>query len=105
MARELLVLIGTSLLLAAPAAAQSPRLAERFQHEQWPAFWIAAQDGPSRDAGVFHFRRTLRLAAVPARLVVHVSADNRYLAFSSWAGNLVDDDTNGGPDAFVRKLR
>ena len=33
------------------------------------------------------------------------SADNRYLAFSSWAGNLVDDDTNGGPDAFVRKLR
>jgi alpha-L-rhamnosidase len=79
MARELLVLIGTSLLLAAPAAAQSPRLAERFQHEQWPAFWIAAQDGPSRDAGVFHFRRTLRLAAVPARLVVHVSADNRYL--------------------------
>lgn len=32
------------------------------------------------------------------------SADNRYLAFSSWAGNLVADDTNGGPDAFVRKL-
>ena len=33
------------------------------------------------------------------------SADGRYLAFSSWAGNLVAGDTNGGPDAFVRRLR
>jgi Tol biopolymer transport system component len=33
------------------------------------------------------------------------SADDAYLAFSSWSSNLVDGDTNGGPDAFVRKLR
>jgi Tol biopolymer transport system component len=33
------------------------------------------------------------------------SADGLYLAFSSWSGNLVEGDTNGGPDAFVRKLR
>ena len=33
------------------------------------------------------------------------SRDDRYLAFSSWASNLVDGDTNGGPDAFVRSLR
>lgn len=33
------------------------------------------------------------------------SAGNRYLAFSSWAGNLVPGDTNGTADAFVRDLR
>jgi len=33
------------------------------------------------------------------------SADNLYLAFSSWSSNLVEGDTNGGPDAFVRRLR
>ena len=51
----------------------------RFLREQWPASWIAAREGPDKDAGVFHFRRTIRLAAAPERLVVHVSADNRYL--------------------------
>jgi Tol biopolymer transport system component len=39
-----------------------------------------------------------------ANAVGAFSADDRYLAFSSWAGNLVDDDTNGGPDAFVRRI-
>jgi len=33
------------------------------------------------------------------------SADDRYLAFSSWASNLVAGDTNDVPDAFVRDLR
>jgi Tol biopolymer transport system component len=33
------------------------------------------------------------------------SADDRYLAFSSWAANLVSGDTNDKPDAFVRDLR
>jgi Tol biopolymer transport system component len=32
------------------------------------------------------------------------SADNLYLAFSSWSSNLVEGDTNGGPDAFLRRL-
>lgn len=33
---------------------------------------------------------------------VAFSANDRYLAFSSWAANLVDADTNGVADAFVR---
>jgi Tol biopolymer transport system component len=33
---------------------------------------------------------------------VSMSADGRYLAFTSWATNLVPGDTNGRPDAFVR---
>jgi Tol biopolymer transport system component len=32
------------------------------------------------------------------------SADDRYLALSSWASNLVPHDTNGNADAFVRVL-
>jgi Tol biopolymer transport system component len=32
------------------------------------------------------------------------SADDRYLAFSSWASNFVPGDTNGVADAFVRDL-
>lgn len=30
-----------------------------------------------------------------------ISADGRYVAFASWASNLVPDDTNGQPDIFV----
>jgi Tol biopolymer transport system component len=32
------------------------------------------------------------------------TADDRYLAFSSWAANLVSGDTNDKPDAFVRDV-
>jgi Tol biopolymer transport system component len=31
-----------------------------------------------------------------------MSVDNRYLVFSSWAGNLVPNDASPGPDVFVR---
>lgn len=36
--------------------------------------------------------------------VAAFSANDRYLALSSWASNLVPGDTNGCPDAFVREL-
>ena len=39
-----------------------------------------------------------------ANAVAAFSVDNAFLAFSSWSSNLVDGDTNGGPDAFVRRL-
>ena len=34
-----------------------------------------------------------------------ISADGRYIAFYSWASNLVSGDTNGTADVFVRDLR
>ena len=43
-----------------------------------PASWIAPAGVPGDTFTVFHARRTFELAAVPARFVVHVSADNRY---------------------------
>jgi hypothetical protein len=32
-----------------------------------------------------------------------ISADGRYVAFTSFATNLFTDDTNGQPDVFVRE--
>ncbi len=56
-----------------------PTVATDLQERQWPASWIAAPDAPARDAGVYHFRKILDLTSVPSHVVVHVSADNRYL--------------------------
>ncbi|MEW6183312.1 MAG: Ig-like domain-containing protein [Bacillota bacterium] len=40
-----------------------------------------------------------------ASIYAAVSRDGRYVAFSSWATNLVSGDTNGWADAFVRDLQ
>lgn len=42
------------------------------------AHWIAPPGIPADSFIVFHARRTFELNAVPARFVVHVSADNHY---------------------------
>ena len=42
------------------------------------ASWIAPPGVPGDSFTVFHARRTFDLPTVPARFVVHVSADNRY---------------------------
>lgn len=66
-------------LRAAPPPLPTPAAAITSRH--WDAQWIAPADYPGRNYGVFHFRKTLELAAAPARFVVHVSADNRYRLF------------------------
>ena len=60
-------------------ATQAPGVNPALLARQWPASWIAAPDAPQRDAGVYHFRRVVTFPAPPSRLVVHVSADQRYL--------------------------
>src|SRR3954469_8102827 len=47
-------------------------------HGAAPAHWIAPAGTPADTFTVFHARRTFLLEKVPARFVVHVSADNRY---------------------------
>jgi alpha-L-rhamnosidase len=47
----------------------------------WKAQWIQCPDAPERDAGVFHFRKTIHLPSVPAHFMVHVSADNRFTLY------------------------
>jgi hypothetical protein len=69
-----------ALFGAVAAASESPLpVSAKLLRAQWPASWIAAPGAPERDAGVFHFRKVLDLAAVPEHFVVHVSADNRYI--------------------------
>ncbi len=47
----------------------------------WKASWIAHPEGPRREFGVFHFRKTVMLESVPQSFIVHVSGDNRYELF------------------------
>jgi hypothetical protein len=50
-------------------------------HREWKASWITHPTAPLREPLVLHFRRSLTLAAVPARYPVRVSADNRFILF------------------------
>ncbi len=52
----------------------NPRLLSR----SWNSAWITCSDGPFRDYGVFHFRKTIELDNVPSTFIIHVSGDNRY---------------------------
>jgi hypothetical protein len=47
----------------------------------WTASWINCPDGSPRDYGVYHFRKTFTLGAVPQKFIIHVSGDNRYRLF------------------------
>ncbi len=46
--------------------------------KEWKARWIEAAPSAAHQYGVYHFRKTLNIDTLPARFVVHVSADNRY---------------------------
>lgn len=46
-----------------------------------PAPWIAYPTANTTGYGVFHFRKAVSLDSVPAELLIHVSADNRYNLF------------------------
>ncbi len=52
----------------------------RLKHA-WKAQWITHPTESTLDYGVFLFRKTFNLPAVPAEFIVHVSADNRYRLF------------------------
>ncbi|MEJ5962445.1 family 78 glycoside hydrolase catalytic domain [Pedobacter immunditicola] len=49
--------------------------------KSWPSRWISCPDVPQKDYGVFHFRKSIKINAVPQKFVIHVSADNRYRFF------------------------
>ena len=42
------------------------------------ALWVAAPDVPGDAFGVYHFRKSFTLDALPEQFLVHVSGDNRY---------------------------
>ncbi len=52
-----------------------------YAQARWTASWISCPGVAQRAYGVYHFRKTVVLEAVPGRFMVHVSADNRYRLF------------------------
>ena len=52
-----------------------------WAHSRWKAEWISCPDAPQRDAGVFHFRKTVRVTEQPKNFMVHVSADNHFILY------------------------
>ena len=48
---------------------------------KWTAKWITAPNNPSKEYGVFHFRKNFVVNEMPHQFVVNVSADNRYRLF------------------------
>lgn len=54
---------------------------DRILNATWPSQWIGPADDGLRDYGVHHFRRTFHIVRAPQKLVVHLSADNRYKFF------------------------
>ncbi|HWC97459.1 MAG TPA: alpha-L-rhamnosidase C-terminal domain-containing protein [Candidatus Sulfopaludibacter sp.] len=55
--------------------------AQDLLHRTWTAHWISVPNAPETGYGVYHFRRTVTLAAKPERFLVHASGDNRYQLF------------------------
>jgi hypothetical protein len=52
-------------------------------HREWKAGWITHPTAPLREPIVLHFRRALKLDAVPVSYVVRVSADNRFILYAN----------------------
>lgn len=72
------------VLISFSSAAQSVQLvpADKINPEllsnHWKAQWITHPSESILEYGVFHFRKSFELTAVPKEFIIHVSADNRY---------------------------
>src|SRR5215472_17281316 len=73
-----LTICGSELAAGDPGQAAARR---DWARERWTAQWITCPEAPQRDAGIFHFRKTLDLTDLPKEFVAHVSADNRFILF------------------------
>jgi alpha-L-rhamnosidase len=72
--RRILAAFAAIAVFAASLDAQATRVFDGAP----PASWIAPAGVQGDSFTVFHARRTFDLPAIPARFLVHVSADNRY---------------------------
>ncbi len=71
------LLLLVTLQLSAQDLPVNPELLKR----PWRSSWISVQQGPQRDYGVCHFRKSIELVNKPGKYIIHVSADNRYRLF------------------------
>lgn len=73
-------LLPLALVVTALASASAPAPASN-EVRTWSARWISVPGASSVGYGVYHFRRSFDLSAVPAVFPIHVTADNRYILF------------------------
>lgn len=66
---------------AASVSGSGLPVSEDVLTRRWTGSWIACADAPERDPGVFRFRKQVDVPSVPARFLVHVSADQRFVLF------------------------
>jgi hypothetical protein len=78
-------LAAAALAALATAGLSFEKPALDLVHSSWPSKWITCEGARARDPGVYHFRKRLALRAAPARFVIHVSADNRFVLFVNGA--------------------
>ena len=75
------IVLAVALSLIPCSISTSQITGEDLVNHLWKAWWITHPEGPQREFGVFHFRKTFTLESVPQRFVIHVSGDNRYELF------------------------
>jgi alpha-L-rhamnosidase len=57
----------------------------------WNAQWIGLNNplDPGTGYGVYYFRKNINIAGIPARFIIHISADNHYKLYVN--GKMVSD--------------
>ncbi|WP_160710896.1 alpha-L-rhamnosidase [Chitinophaga solisilvae] len=75
------VLLLMVALSVSRAAAQGLPVNPALMNGHWQAVWVSCPGVPQRAYGVYHFRKSITLTGLPARYIVHLSADNRYRLF------------------------
>jgi hypothetical protein len=80
-ARVVAACVALLAVAATSPQAAAPDINPALLSARWPASWIRTAGTGGRAAGVFLFRKSVDLPAVPSRFVVHVSADQRYELF------------------------
>lgn len=77
----LLLLSFLSLRWGQTYARQQELVNQKLLQNHWTASWISSPDIAPRDYGVYHFRKTFDLPAIPEKFIINVTADNRYRLF------------------------
>ncbi|PHN06826.1 alpha-L-rhamnosidase-related protein [Flavilitoribacter nigricans] len=67
-----------TILILFTAISAHAQFGNSRQGEPWNASWITAPNAAGEEAGLYLFRKTVELGAVPDTFKVHLSADNRY---------------------------
>ncbi|SEB21685.1 family 78 glycoside hydrolase catalytic domain [Pedobacter hartonius] len=63
------------------AKGQTTQVNPQLLNGSWSAFWVSHPNTQQREYGIYHFRKSFTLTAIPTSFYVNISADNRYRFF------------------------